>query len=174
MPRIFLFLLLTLGCPTISVSAEELRLWFFLSTNLLVEANVDKGIELLNRASKAGYNGVLLTDTKFSSGILGDPKSDAWTVNRYKQNVKRFRDECRRLKIDCIAAVCPLGYANSILMVDPNFAEGQPVVDAPFIVKDGVLIPEPLAEPILKRRESTTSLRVTVRGTVHGKNCRRM
>ncbi|MDR0328963.1 MAG: hypothetical protein LBI05_11775, partial [Planctomycetaceae bacterium] len=142
MKRLILFLLVTSCVFAAPVQAAEPQLWFYLPTNLLVDENVDKGIELLNRAAKAGYNGVLLTDSKFTRwGQLPD---------RYEKNVKRFRDECRRLKIDCIAAVCPIGYSNDILNLDPNLAEGLPVVDAPFIVKNGTLVPEQPAEPILK------------------------
>ena len=127
---------------TANVRAEELRLWFYLPTNLLVDENVDKGIELLNRAAKAGYNGVLLADSKFSRwGDLPD---------RYTKNVKRFRDECRRLKLDCFAAVCPVGYSNDLLNLDPNLAEGLPTKNVPFVVKNGTLIPKQPAEPMLK------------------------
>jgi hypothetical protein len=142
MKRIIFFLLILFGFASAHIQAAELRLWFYLPTNLLVEANVDKGIELLNRAAKAGYNGVLLTDSKFCRwGQLPD---------RYERNVKRLREECRRLKIDCFAAVCPVGYSSDLLNLDPNLAEGLPVVDAPFLVKNGTLIPEQPAEPILK------------------------
>lgn len=138
-----ILILTTLFClSTLPIQSAELRLWFYLPTNLLVDENVDKGIELLNRAAKAGYNGVLLTDSKFSR----------WhnLPERYVRNVKRLREECRRLKIDCFVAVCPVGYSNDLLNRDPNLAEGLPVVDAPFIVKNGMLVPEPLAVPILQ------------------------
>jgi hypothetical protein len=142
MNRFILSLTVALCLFTAQVQATELRLWFYFPTNLLVDANVDKGIELLNRAAKAGYNGVLLTDSKFTRwGQLPD---------RYEKNVKRFRDECRRLNIECFVAVCPVGYSNDILNLDPNFAEGMPVVETPFLVKNGMLIPEQPAEPILK------------------------
>ena len=142
MPRITLSLLIAFCFSVPAAQAAELRLWFYLPTNMLVDENVDKGIALLNRAAKAGYNGVLLTDSKFTRwGQLPD---------RYEKNVKRLRDECRRLKIECFAAVCPIGYSNDILNLDPNLAEGLPVVDAPFVVKNGVLVPEQSAEPILK------------------------
>jgi hypothetical protein len=124
------------------VDAAELRLWFYLPANLLVDENVDEGVALLQRAAKAGYNGVLLTDSKFCRwGQLPD---------RYESNVKRFREECRRLNLECFAAVCPVGYSNDLLSLDPNLAEGLPVIDAPFIVKDGTLVPEQPATPILK------------------------
>ena len=66
MYRTVLFLVVVLYFSVTHAATEEHRLWFYLSTNLLVDENVDRGIELLNRAAKAGYNGVLLADSKFS------------------------------------------------------------------------------------------------------------
>lgn len=123
------------------IHAEEPRMWFYLSTNLLVDENLEKGLELLQRASKSGYNGVLVADSKFSR--WGD------LPERYERNVKRFREECRRLNLACFAAVCPVGYSNDLLSHNPNCAEGLPVVDAPFLVKDGKLVPEPFSNEIL-------------------------
>ena len=39
--------------------------WVYLATNLLVDKNVDDTLKLLERVAKAGYNGVVLTDSKF-------------------------------------------------------------------------------------------------------------
>jgi hypothetical protein len=121
---------------------HKFRLWFYLPTNLLVDENVERGIELLRRAEKSGYNGVLLADSKFCR----------WDMlpERYVQNVRRFRDECRKHHLECFAAVCPVGYSNNLLSRNPNLAEGLPVVDAPFVVKNGKLVPFEPAEPILK------------------------
>lgn len=107
--------------------------WLYLATNLLVENNVDANIALLERAAKAGYNGVLVADSKFLRwDILPD---------RYLTNVRRFREACRRTGIRCVAAVCPIGYSNDLLSRDPNLAEGLPVRDAPFVAQDGALVP---------------------------------
>lgn len=123
-------------------AGEPPFLWFYLSTNMLVEKNVEENIALIRRAGAAGYNGVVLTDSKF------------WRWDklpeRYRANVKRVRDACRDQGIACFAAVCPMGYSNELLSNDPNLAEGLPVTNAPFIVRDGQLIPEPPAEPILR------------------------
>ncbi|MDR2704373.1 MAG: carbohydrate binding domain-containing protein [Planctomycetaceae bacterium] len=121
---------------------HKFRLWFYLPTNLLVEENVERGIELLQRAEKSGYNGVLLADSKFCRWDL--------LPERYVQNVRRFRDECRKHHIECFAAVCPVGYSNDLLSRNPNLAEGLPVVDTPFVVNNGKFVPFESAEPILK------------------------
>ncbi|MFN8221225.1 MAG: carbohydrate binding domain-containing protein [Fimbriimonadales bacterium] len=107
----------------------------YLATNLLVDANVERDLALLGRAKKAGYNGVVLTDSKFWR----------WTdlPERYKQNVSRLRAEMRRLGMECIAAVAPIGYSNDLLSKDPDLAEGLPVEDAPFrATASGTLTPE--------------------------------
>ena len=142
MLRIALLSILSLIFFVPHAITEELRLWCYLPTNLLVDENVDRGIDLMRRAAKAGYTGILLTDSKFCRwGQLPD---------RYESNVKRFRDECRRLNLECFVAVCPIGYSNELLNLDPNLAEGMSVIDAPFVVKNGRLIPEQPVTPILK------------------------
>lgn len=108
--------------------------WIYLATNLLVDKNVGEGISLLQRAVKVGYNGVVLTDSKF---LRWDQLPE-----RYLTNVRRVRQACRDLKLACIACVCPSGYSNDLLSRDPNLAEGLPVRDAPFVVHDGKLIPD--------------------------------
>ena len=139
---LFAILFFSLANTANNSQAAEPRLWVYLPTNLLVDDNIDRGIELLQRAAKAGYNGVLLTDSKFCRwGQLPE---------RYESNVKRFREECRRLNLECFAAVCPVGYSNDLLSLDPNLAEGMPVVDAPFVVRDGMIVPETPDELILK------------------------
>jgi hypothetical protein len=63
--------------------------WVYLGTNLLVDKNVDDNIKLLTRAAKAGYNGVVLTDSKF---MRWDDLPE-----KYVQNVARLRKACLRL-----------------------------------------------------------------------------
>ena len=62
--------------------------WVYLSTNLLVDENVENAIAILRRASEAGYSGAVLTDSKF---VWWDGLPE-----RYLQNVRRilqaFRD----------------------------------------------------------------------------------
>jgi len=118
--------------------AQEAKLdlkhrWVYLPSNLLVDKNVQTVVGLMERAAKAGYTGVLLSDSKFMR----------WDIlpARYVENVKAVREACRRNKLDCIAAVCPIGYSNDLLSRDPNLAEGLPVVDAPFVVRGGKLLP---------------------------------
>ena len=107
--------------------------WVYLATNLLVDKNVEDAMALVERAAKAGYNGVVLTDSKF---LRWDE-----LPQQYLANVHRVRAACRDRKLALIACVCPIGYANDLLARDPNLAEGLPVVDAPFVAEDGRLVP---------------------------------
>ena len=107
--------------------------WVYLSTNMLVDKNVEDALTILRRAAKAGYTGVVLTDSKF---MRWDQLPE-----RYLQNVRRVRQAFRELHLDCVAAVCPIGYSEGILSRDPNLAAGLPVRRAPFLAKGGKLIP---------------------------------
>ena len=105
----------------------------YVSVNMLVEKNVERVLPILERAAKAGYNGIVLTDSKFMR----------WDnlPQRYLANVRRVREACRKHKLACVACVCPIGYSNNLLARDPNLAAGLPVRDAPFVVRGGRLHP---------------------------------
>jgi hypothetical protein len=107
--------------------------WVYVATNMLVDKNVADTIALFERAAKAGYNGIVLTDSKFMR----------WDnlPAKYAQNVRQVREAASRLKLDLIAAVFPIGYSEGLLAADPNLAEGLPVKDAPFVVRGGRLLP---------------------------------
>lgn len=122
------------GLATAEAKAAELaHRWIYVQTNLLVDENVERNLKLFERAAKAGYNGVMLADSKFMR----------WDhlPEHYLHNVRRTREACRRLRLDLIACVCPIGYSNDLLSRDPNLAEGLPVVDAPFVARNGRLVP---------------------------------
>ena len=53
------------GSPHDAVAERLEHRWFYLPTNLLVDKNVEDAVVLLDRAAKAGYNGVVLSDSKF-------------------------------------------------------------------------------------------------------------
>jgi hypothetical protein len=107
--------------------------WVYVQTNLLVDANVERNLKLFERAAKAGYNGIVLTDSKFMR----------WDIlpERYQENVRRTREACRRLKLDLVACVCPIGYSNDLLSRDPNLAEGLPAIKVPFVAQGRKLVP---------------------------------
>ncbi len=107
--------------------------WFYLQTNLLVEKNVDEAVALIARAGKAGYNGVVLADYKFNI-LERMPPNYFKNVERVKKAAAdgRHRDHSDRLphRLQRRTACTTM----------PNLAEGMPVEDAPFVVKDGVAV----------------------------------
>src|SRR6185436_414726 len=86
--------------------------------------------EIWGRAAKAGYTHVLLADSKFSR--LSEMDS------RYFKNVERTKRIAADLKLAIVPAVFSIGYSNDLLSRNPSLAEGLPVKEAPFVVKDGV------------------------------------
>jgi hypothetical protein len=136
MNRLLRALIGCLALAAVSIAAAETppkeprpHRWLAIMTNLLVDKNVDESIAIMRRAAKAGYNGVIISDSKFSR----------WDdlPQQYFKNIRRFRQACRDLKLACIAAVCPIGYSNDLLGRDPNLAEGLPVIDTPLMAVKG-------------------------------------
>lgn len=103
--------------------------WFYSATNLQVDKNADELIGLIQRAEKAGYNGLMLADYKFN--ILGR------VPDRYFGNAARVREAAEKAKIEIIPAIFSIGYSSGLLAHDPNLAEGVPVRGAPFVVRGG-------------------------------------
>src|SRR5579862_8347939 len=111
--------------------------WVYVGTNLQVAKNVDNLIALMKRAKADGYNGLVVADTKLQRlGLVPD---------FYFTNAKRLIDACRDDHMDLIPAVFPVGYADGMLGNDPNLVEGQPVRNAPFLMRNGLanIVPNP-------------------------------
>jgi hypothetical protein len=107
--------------------------WVFTMTNLAREEALQKTIDLMNRAKRAGYNGIFVADSKFAKFQLQE--------KFYAGNVRRLRQACSEQQMQLIVDVCPMGYAAEFLAADPNLAEGMPVRNATFVVQDGKLLP---------------------------------
>lgn len=119
---------LLLLCFAMSAALGKER-WVYLPANFQVDAEADRVIGLLRRAKAAGFDHALVTDSKFSRlGTLPE---------RYFTNLGRVRETAGKLGIDLVPAVFPVGYSNDMLFHDPNLAEGLPVKDARFVVRDG-------------------------------------
>ena len=103
------------------------RRWFYSMTNLQVSENADSLIALIERAGKAGYNGVVLADYKLN--VLDR------VPEYYFKNVKRVQKAADAAGVEIIPTVFPIGYSNGLLAHDPNLAEGMEVRSAPFVVK---------------------------------------
>lgn len=113
--------------------AELADRWVYLATNFQVDQNVTDALALIERSAKAGYNGMVVADSKF---MMWDR-----VIPKYFDNVRKVRDSLRSHGMKCIASVCPVGYSGGIMGHDPNLAEGLPVIDAPFVARGGKLVP---------------------------------
>ncbi len=126
-------LLLALTAPA-AADVDVQHRWVYISANLQVDRNADRAVELMEQAKKAGYNGILLADYKFS--ILGR------VIPRYFTNLEKVKAAAKRLDLDLIPGIFPVGYSSGILAHDPNLAAGLPVRGAPFVVRGGRLVPD--------------------------------
>ena len=118
------------------------RRWFYSSANLQVDKSADELVSLIQRAAKAGYNGMLLADYKLN--ILDR------VPDHYFANVGRVREAAEAAGVEIIPAVFPIGYSSGLLAHDPNLAEGMPAEAAPFIVRGGEARIVPLSEPLYR------------------------
>lgn len=114
------------------VSSRYVDRWVCCSYNLQVDKSTDDLINLIERASRDGYTGFVLADYKFQV-LYRVP-------DFYFRNVERVKAAAARARIELIPAVFSIGYSNGILAQDPNLAEGLPVVDQPYLVRNGVAI----------------------------------
>lgn len=112
---------------------EIKHIWFYCHPNLNSDQSLADTVALMKRAAKAGYTGIVLVENRMQRWTQVTPQ--------YLENMAKFRQACRDNRLDCVAAVTPLGYANDLLSNDPDLAEGMPVVDAPFVARDGRLVP---------------------------------
>ncbi|MDG3006374.1 hypothetical protein [Paludisphaera mucosa] len=115
------------------------RRWVWVMANLMVEAEADRVVALIERAGRDDYNGVVISDYKLN--FLGRMPA------HYFQHVDRVKAAAVRAEVEIIPGIFPIGYSNGLLSHDVNLAEGMPVVDAPFVVRgrDAVLQPDPAA-----------------------------
>lgn len=131
---IFAFILIVIVPIAFADSQELPNRLVYIQTNFLVDQNIDRVLEIIDKASKAGYNGIAVADSKFMR----------WDnlPEKYAINARKVREACKKKNISFITCVFPIGYSNDLLSRDVNLAEGLPVINAPFIVKNGKLIPD--------------------------------
>ncbi len=116
--------------------AETRELWLYYPVNLQVAENVATLEKVWRRAAAAGYTHVLLTDSKFARlGDLGGMEK------AYFDNVGRVKRLAAELGLQVVPALFHVGWSNSMLWHNPNLAEGLPVKEQPFVVRDGRLVP---------------------------------
>ncbi|MCG3181156.1 MAG: hypothetical protein BIFFINMI_03531 [Phycisphaerae bacterium] len=131
---ILLALLALSAARTADAGVEIRHRWIYISTNLQVDAQAARVVDLMQQAARAGYNGIMLADYKLNK--LGEVPPN------YFANLRKVEAEAKRLKLDLVPCIFPIGYSNGLLGHDPNLASGLPVRDAPFVVRGGQLVPD--------------------------------
>ena len=131
--RVFLLAMMFCVCAVAgrAAAAEPMELWLYYSNNFQSNENNQKLEQIWRRAAKAGYTKILLTDSKFAKlGDLGGMEK------QYFGNVEKAKRLAGELKMELVPAVFDIGYSNNMLWHDPNLAEGLPVKDSLFVVKN--------------------------------------
>jgi hypothetical protein len=112
-----------------AMGADKPQLWLMYGVNLLPAENLVPLEKTWRQAAAAGYDHVLLGDSKFCR--LGEMPPEYFA---HCQQVKQLADS---LHLAIVPAVFPIGYSNDLLSNDPNLAEGVPVRDTPMVVSGG-------------------------------------
>ena len=120
--------MLLLVTPLRAGTYPDRFVWVF-GWNLRSDREVTEICDVLKTASQHGINGAVMS--------LGLDTLSTKTPD-YFRRLEQVQDACRRYQLELIPAIFSVGYGGTALMHDRNLAEGLPVVDAPFVVEDGV------------------------------------
>jgi len=122
-----------LGCAAPRLDLRDR--WVYFPFDLREERNVAKFGDLARRAARAGYTGFLLEDPNFGRLPLMKPA--------YFQNIERVKGLAAGHRLEIVPALFQVGHSENLLAQDPNLAEGLPVRDGLFVVRQGVARLEP-------------------------------
>ncbi len=101
----------------------------YIRDNIDTAANLAKVQSVMVRAKNAGYNGIVFSNANCEQlGIMSD---------NYLKNLAAMKNTADELGLAMYPTVLTVGYANAMLLQDPNQVEGMPVKDALFVVHDG-------------------------------------
>lgn len=104
------------------------ELWVWQHCYLSSESRLDSSKKLVDRAAKAGYNGIVLWDTGFS--LLSQDFFPFRNEDRLKDLMKFIVS--KHMKVMVLAS--PFGYSNDALQANPNLAESERIIGAEFRV----------------------------------------
>ena len=119
----------TAGARPAPVPVKVTEKWVYLSGKASGDDQWDKTQALIERIGKAGYTTAFLYD---GAAFRPDIVSNKVSQERVQRLIKACREQ--NLKVVMCGSANVLGY-------DPNLGEGMPVVEAPFVVKDGKVVP---------------------------------
>ena len=128
---------LVAACAAMAGEIEDR--FVYIGCNIGDKAHVDRVIDVVRRASKQGFNGLV---------VQGDIQYAWLAPERDLANLARLKSACDKAGMDLIPAIWSIGYG-TMLWANPNLAAGLPVFDVPYEVSpDGskaVFCPSPNA-----------------------------
>jgi Carbohydrate binding domain len=113
--------------------------WVRTEGNLLVTP-VDNILAIARNAKAAGANTVMFSDTKINLWF-----GDAGLAQAWLPKMTALRNGVRALGMKLVLQTTPVGYCTPVLFHDQNLTTGYPIVDAPFTVRSGALVPDSTA-----------------------------
>ncbi len=125
--RIVLAVSAALFTFNLSAAYPDRFVWVF-GWGLGRDSDVPEITQVLDTAAQHGINGAVV-----SFGLDTLCQHDA----AYFRRLAAVRNACEKDKLELIPSVFSIGYGGGILAHDRNLAEGLPVEDAPFVVKNG-------------------------------------
>ncbi|TWU42218.1 hypothetical protein [Novipirellula artificiosorum] len=134
-PFLLLFFVWLAPSSSRAQSLPDRFVWMF-GWNLSRDSDVDEMTKVLETAAEHGINGAVM-----SLGL----DSLSTKSPSYFRRLQQIEAVCDRHELELIPAIFSIGYGGSALVHDRNLAEGVPVVDAPFMVREGTA--ELVADP---------------------------
>ncbi len=99
--------------------------WFYVANNLQSDADLQQVEALVQTAGDAQLNGML-----FACGVEG---YDNWAPKR-QERLAHLREFCAAKGVEIIPLIWSIGYG-TMLGRNPNYVEGLPCMDIPYVVR---------------------------------------
>ena len=153
--------LLALASTASAATTNQVQRWIYLHTYLNNASMFQFATNLLNRAGAAGYTGVVLADTMLET-------TNGGTASYNSTYLQPFLNQASNLGINVVPLVFSFGHSeSSIVSVDKNLAEPQPVIGAGFTVsadKQSLLFSNSLAGMVNTNFDTHSGNSFTVSG----------
>jgi hypothetical protein len=123
------FSLLALGYAAEQVLVQSSpELWYFHHSYITSDDAVASSKKLIDKATEAGYTGVVFWDSSFN--FMSNPDWSPDSEDRMKEVMKY----AKKHHLKSVAYSAPFGWSNDVLSLDPNWAEAQRVTGSEFEV----------------------------------------
>ena len=128
------------GSAAASWAKEYPDRWVYVSRSLRADQDVTDIQRIVQTASEHGINGMVL-----SAGL---DRLDL-QPREYLERLEKVRQICEKAHVEIVPSVFSVGYGSSVLAYNRNLAAGIPVVEVPFVVKDGQAILDSDRTPVI-------------------------